>query len=290
MKELLADIKQCNTNQELESLVKECIEYYTNEASKFNIECNTIGTDVGINPRNYSNDEYDYGLNIWCGYIPKNTRIVYGVYGFSNNRSSNHGQYYYLDDESYIKDKDIEDNYDFILYVNKFIRKYLENNINKLEREDIHKLIYKNEEDFYEPIKEHSILDFKNNGAGECTEYSALAENIFSIFGFDIYYMMDTNHAYNLLIEDYKVSILDYANWVSCYDINYNQISKLPYYVEIPEFDDKLFDRLREEEEKIILPDYYFLAINDNLLEINNGYTREYGVEGIKLDKNPIIR
>lgn len=297
MKELLSQIKECKTDEELEELAKVYIKFYTEEAGKYNIDCNTIGTDVGINPRNYTNEEYDYGLNIWCGYIPKNTRIVYAVYGYSNYRSSNGGQYYYLDDESYIldffkyiKDKDIDDNYDFILCVNKFLKQYLVRDINKVDREEMFKLICKNEEDYYEPIKEHSILDFKNNGAAECSEYSAITENIFSIFGFDIYYMMDRTHAYNLLIEEGKVSILDYANWVCCFDINYKYLGRLPYYVEIPEFDDELFDNIKNFKERIKLPDYYFLVMNDDLIEVRNGEERDYGIDGMIKEETKILK
>ncbi len=297
MKELLSQIKECKTDEELEELAKVHIEFCTEEAGKYNIECDTIGTDVGINPRNYSDDEYDYGLNIWNGYIPKNTRIVYGVYGYSDYRSANQGCYYYLDDESYIydfikyiKDKNIEDTYDFILNVNKFLKQYLDKIINAKDREEIHKLLYKNELDFYEPVNEHSIKDFKNTGAGKCTEYTAIAENIFSLFDFDIYYMMDVEHAYNLLRDNDKTYILDFANWVPCYDINYKYIGRLPYFVEIPDFSDEYFEEVKYGNERIELPDYYFLAMNDDLIEVRNGDTREYGVDAVELDKNAIIK
>ena len=296
MKELLEAINNYN-EEETKLLIDDCINFYTKAASDINIECDTIGTDVGINPRNYSNDEYDYGLNIWRGYIPKNTRIVYGVYGYPDYKSANHGCYYYLDDESYIydfikyiKDRDIEDTYDFIISVNKFLKLYLDKAVNSKTREEIHKLLYKDELDFYEPVNEHSIKDFKNTGAGQCTEYTALAENIFSIFDFDIYYMMDVEHAYNLLIDNDKTYILDFANWVPCYDINLKYLGRLPYFVEIPDFTDELFDKVKHGSERIELPDYYFLAMNDDLIEVRNGDTREYGVDAVELDKNAIIK
>ena len=296
MKELLEDINNCATIKEIELLAKQYIDYYTDEASKYNIECDTIGTDVGINPNNYSgNTKYDYSLNIWSGYIPKNTRIVYGTYGLEDGISYNKGNYYYLDDESYIieffkyiKGKEIDTVYDLILHVFKFLKKYLEKYVNYSNRDILHQLIYKNDREFFKPIKEHSIRDFINNGSAECTEYGAMAENIMSLFNLDVYYLLDVDHAYNLIIEDDKASILDFSKWVSCYDINYKFIGRVPYYVEIEDFTDDYFFEVLYDDKKFIVPDYYCLIIDDKLIEVKKNNYRKYGIEGKKEKSNKI--
>ena len=287
MKELLECINKCNNEEELNNLANNYIDYYTEESKNNNIDSDTLGIYLDVNSYIINSDNFE-GLYVWNGYIPKNTRIVYGeeLYG---KRGSNIGCYYYLDDESYIleffkyiKNKEVLDTYDLILYVNKFLRNYLDKSINPSDRDDIHRVLIKNNETYYEPIKKHSIKDFIGNGSAKCSEYAALTENIFSIFGFDMYYLMDEEHVYNILIDNEKHYLLDYVDWVSCYDTNYKLLAKLPYYVEIKDFSYEFFEKVIYGDEKFILPDYYIIGMNDDLVEIKKDSKRIYGIDGIR--------
>ena len=180
--------------------------------------------------------------------------------------------------------------------VNHFLRKYLIKYVNPRIRDEIHQLLYKNDGTyFYRPTKEHSIKDLVKNGAAQCTEFGAIAQNIFSLFDYDIYYLLDLEHAYNMLVEEDKVCILDFANGVECYDINLNPLGIIPYYAEIEDFDEDYFQEVINNTKKFILPDYYCIAINDDLYEMQYEENREYGIDGeeveeieeiIKLSKN----
>ena len=91
------------------------------------------------------------------------------------------------------------------------------------DRMEMHKLLFKNEYQFFEPQREHSIKDFYKTGSARCTEYAVIANNLLSVLKIPISYFMDKDHAYNVLFvekeEDiYDSYILDYSFCVTMKD------------------------------------------------------------------------
>ena len=112
------------SNEELERVVKIRINQLERKSKKENGNIDIIGYDIGYNPEIY--DIKKPGklppvrtIYIYDGYVPKNTRYVYGITPeVFNNSYSNVGCYYYVDDDSYIldfckyvRDKDVQNEY-----------------------------------------------------------------------------------------------------------------------------------------------------------------------------------
>ncbi len=299
-KELIDLIKNTESDEEIKEIIDEVIDECIEALKEVNIDTrvmNTLGVLSEINKNRIYMDEYDEnGIEfdmqaVWTGFIPNTTKIIYGVYIDKNRDVSNKGQYYYLNDNSYlyefskyIKDKEIETEEDLISYVYDFLEEYLGNFINPKARQDIHKLLYMNDDYYFKPTKEHSNKDFVGTGGAMCTEYSTLAQNILTIYGFDMMYMMDDKHAYNLISIRDKVHILDLSMNVVVLDLDGKVIGDLPFLEEIEDFDSDYLNRVVYGDDKFIVNEYYDLYMNDKLLKVTVKDTREYGIWGTRPD------
>ncbi len=303
-------IKKCSNDEELRDLVDSCIEVYTKLAYKENNFSTYIGTKLDINPVNshiddklFEFDKYYEAVNVWLGYVPLGMKIVYGRYYNEKYKTSSHkGSYYYLDDDSYIfdffkylKKQDISDEYDLIVCVDCFLKRMFDKPIDAKEREDINKLIYRDEDYFYRPCKEHSIKDFYNNGSAMCSEISIVAENLISVLGLEIISMQDKGHAYNIYVSHSKegngIYILDFADWVGCYNFKFELINTFPFFKKIENCTSKDIDEIVNEGRRITMNDYYLYFINNETYEITTKKTRSYGVDfAIEEEKSLILK
>lgn len=299
-KELIDLIKNTDNDEEIKEIIDEVIDECLEALKEIDIDTsvkNTLGVLSEINKNRIYKDESDHNSiefdmqAVWMGFIPNTTRVIYGVYIDKNRDVSNRGQYYYINDNEYlyefskyIKDKDIDTDTDFILFVYEFLEEYLGNKFNPKDRHEIHKLIYKNDTDYYKPSKEHSNKDFIGTGGAMCTEYASLAQNILTVYGFDMMYMMDERHAYNLINIEDKVHLLDLSMNVAIVDINGNVVGDLPYLEEIEDYDNEYLNRVVYGEEKFILNEYYDLYMNGKLFKYVLDDTREYGIWGTRPD------
>ena len=193
-------IKKTKSDRGLYLIAKLAIKRACRISKKNNELTDFIGIGANINPSRDGNGETFMLYDTYHGYIPLGTKIIYGAFfNFENHTYANHGYYYYLDDESYIVDffkylrtRKVENEYDILVAVKEFLAIYFEKNIDGISRDELHQLIYKSDGTFFHPVKEHSIKDFKGNGSALCSEYSAIAENILSVLGFDMMYLMDS--------------------------------------------------------------------------------------------------
>ena len=202
-------------NINIDKRIKKCEKL----AKENNFNVDFLGVNSCINPINVYNKEdkeyvYIEGCSFWIGYILNNIKITYSYLIDKNFNLSNQGYYYYINNndylyefKEYIKDKNINSDIDFIYYVYSFIRNYFYSLTNYIDRDNLHKLIIKNNNTYYNPIKEHSLSDFKNNNSAKCSEYSAILQNILSIYDYETIFLAGTlnkeGHAYNIAILDY---------------------------------------------------------------------------------------
>jgi len=271
------------------------------KAKDLNNDSDYIGFKLDYNPTDYHLNEKEVKINldiknIHTGYIPKDTKIVYGILYDPRGLICNDGKYYYVDDDSYIydfcryiKDKDVKDEYHLFDYLLKFIRKYYGIIRNTNDRENMHQMICKKEMVYLEPVNIHKLSDFYKKGNAVCTEISLMAENILSVFGFNTYYVVgnirlgdkEEYHAYNLINYIEKESneerngIIDFASFTDVFDVNYNKIGEKPYIVFFDKIDKEFLDKLILDEESITYEDYDFLAL-DSLIEMKYNRDREY--------------
>ena len=307
--EVIDRIKNCKNDQELYYLTKRLIKDALKETRKNNKYFGLLGDKLEVNPTEYylnqkelSNLRTLYSVNIWNGYIPLNTKIVYGIIYNNNNKGfSCGGYYYYLDDESYvydfikyIKKYEIEDELDVISVVNFFVNDYFGKRINPKSRSEMHSLLLKDNNLFFEPTIKHSIKDFYHNGSGQCTEYATIANNLFSVLGIPISCFLDRSHAYNVLFiengEEYDSYILDYSDCVFVYDEKLRCTGRFPFFKKIENGNKEFIERVVNDGEKIELEDYNMLKINDTFYETKTGKNRIYGVgDEIKEEKKLIL-
>ena len=249
-----------------------------------------IGTGADINfttrfdGQNYS--IYDH----FQGYIPKGMKIVYGTFfDFINKTYANLGCYYYLDDESYIVDffrflrnQDINDDYDIFIAIGNFLNDYFNNGCDAITRKELHSLFLNIDGSLFPPIKEHSITDFYGNGSALCSEYSALAQNILSVLGYNVIYMLNKTHAYNVVVfesqNEYRALIIDFLVGVRVFDHNFKCTKVYPFIQEIPNLSYEMLDEFINFGRKIILQDYFLQEINGFCFKHFTDQIREYSL------------
>ena len=287
-----------------DAYIKKIIDHYINKAQKesqdMNFNGDTIGFESDINKSFQEitdlNEVCELTISnnpIWFGFIPKDKKIVYS-FEIVNNISTNSGYYYYMNDYSYlyefakyIKDKEISDDVNFISHVHNFIHKYFSSFSRSIDRERLHHLIYDTNGKFHKPVKEHNISDFKGNGSAMCSEYSALVQNILSVFGYQTAYIHgeidnDTEknccHAYNLAVIDNSYTIIDSSIPMNCYDVNNNK-SKFPFVFCMYDFDENNLEQFLSGDVEIELDDLDAYTINNNYYTFSNNKKRVYRAE-----------
>lgn len=331
--EVVDRIHRCKNDEQLYWLTKKLIKEAISETKGLNGYRGLIGTMSEINRKECDFDpekkeRYSFSVPFWNGYIPLGTKIVYGIAcGKKITFDSNCGYYYYVDDESYVydfikyvKDWDIEDNFDLVSLINGYSRKLFDNIFNPINRMQMHKLLLKEDYVFYEPIKEHSIKDFYGTGSAQCTEYALIANNLLSIFKVPVYYCMDESHAFNIVFDEneenqYEGYILDYSNCAFAYDELSNYVGRYPFYEKIDtkkrkyiilpdgsseEIDFNKTDEEIEEEEnffedfvnngkRVYVDDFFVVIINGHMFKAIKDRIRDYGVECNKDENKKVL-
>ena len=286
--EMLQMIRETKSDQELDKLISNKIGY----ENYFNTKGETLGIDTDLNPKRSiydgsDDDLYDDSILEWDGYIPFGTKIVYNTWYYNQeNLSFNGGGYYYLDDESYIKefiyfikDKDIPDIESLIGYVYTYLRNKLEKVMGKKDRMDIHRPIYKDEDNFFEPINQHSIKDFYNNGSALCSEYGVMGQNILSFLDMKPKIIITGSHAFQLIKIDEDYYALDFSKVVAVLDSNLNLIDKIPYFNKIGPLSEEWFDRFFNGEEEIKLKEYYIQILGNSYFKMQTNMDRIYKLD-----------
>lgn len=301
-------IHNCKNDEELYYLTKKLIKEALKETRHNNKYYGLLGDKIEINPTEYDIIEKKikkyrtiFSINIWNGYIPKNTKIVYGIILNNLNRGySSGGYYYYLDDEKYvydfvkyIKQFNVEDELDVISVVNDFFIEYFARMIEPKKRSEMHNLILKNENIYFKPTREHSIKDFYHNGSAQCTEYATITNNLFSILKIPVSCFFDSGHAYNVMFiendEEFDSYVLDYSDCVSIYDEKLECIGRFPFFKKIENGNKEFINKVVNENEKIELEDYNMLKINNRYYETKLGKNRIYGVGCDKIEEKKLI-
>lgn len=290
------------SSEELDSIVHERIKYLE---EFYDTEIDNIGFQIDYNPSNYRlsdlGNSYDYGiLCAYRGYIPKNTKITYGITNnVTNGLVHNDGCYYYLDDDSYILDfckfirkADVLDEYDFFDYLLLFMEKYF-GYIEDINRNDMFKLIYKENGLLYDPIHDHKFSDFKKKGNALCSEYAVFAQNVLSLFGFDMYMILgaqrktgttDNSHAFNLVtFEDKKTNLLiDFCNSSIVFNIGLEKLCRSPFIGYIDCIDESFIDELVNSDTHLVFDDCNYMLFSDNIFKVGNGKVRDYYIDVVK--------
>jgi hypothetical protein len=307
--DIYKQILECETDEDLKILAEEAINYFTDEALDENNCSGLIGSKLEVNPTDYHltekdfiGDKYCYCVNVWNGYIPKGMKRVYGLYLYRDTRlSSNKGCYYYVDDDTYVfdfykflKTRKITDEFDLILAAYEFTGRYFDGTFNVIDRETIFKTLYKDDKLLHKPAREHYLSMLKNKGGAMCSERALLAENLLSVLGFEMIYMMDRTHTYNFFVfhngEETEIYIMDFAKYVEVYNQNFDLVGTSPFLRKVENCSNEMLDRVVNNGERIELQGYFLYTINNETYEMVTDEIRTYGIDyGFDEEKKLIL-
>lgn len=304
------------SDEELKEMVSRRIKYLECKAKRENPGFNELGYHVSENPQQFNVNHTENGANFevelrcfYNNYIPKGSKMVYGLYYNMVGMAGNTGSYYYIDDDSYIldfcrfvKDKEIEDEFELFDYMLEFIRDYF-GYIKEIDRSEMFQLICKDEMNYFPSQKKHSITDFKGKGNALCSEYAVMAQNLMRFFGFESYLMIGhekvgdskpESHAFNLINFKHssekknKSAVIDFSNFVKVFDMNYQKIGEMPFIGYIDQLDQEYAEKLINQEEHMVFEDYSYYIIGDTLAKIGYDRTRDYYIDRQILPENEI--
>ena len=202
--DLLQRINECD-EIEIDSIIKEEIEKAQSNA--FQVD------KLGFL-------DYSKSNNIFKGFIPLNTRIKYSNFNMEDY-SMNTTDFIY-EFAHFIKEHKIKSKSSLVHNLESFINNYF-GYAGKIKREvifnDIAWQTTTTDEEYFEALKNNKISDLKGKGAAECTERSALAQQILSVFGFESYYCMgcvqingrQEAHCFNVVKRKNDYALLDYS-------------------------------------------------------------------------------
>ncbi len=313
--DFLEYIKTLN-DEELEIAIKDKIDFLEEISYDLNEGTDTIGYEIGYNPSIYdliNNSKYTEMIvtNIYKGYIKRGMRLVYGRAEDYYGVNSNNGRYYYIDDDNYILDfckyikgKEVAAEFDLFRNIFSFMKDYFKYSYDNISREDMFKMIYSSNILCYPPINEHGFSWFKGKGNARCSERSLVAENILSIFGFESYMVIgrefdsdevETPHAFNFIKYKEKdtneelSALIDFSLYSSVFDINGEEVEKVPYIGFLNRLDDRLFEEMLYEDLHLGFEECEYLRINNNdMLLITPKKHREYYIDGVGLDDSKV--
>ena len=299
------------TDEEIEKHLSYEIYGLENRSKMNNTDNNILGYDLSYNPTDYGllekEEKEELCFQFRCfygGYVPKGMKVVYGVSTDRSGIVANDGMYYIIDDDSYIyefckyiRDMNINSEGDLFECILWFLKKYF-GLFKGRSRDEMFQMILKNNKVFHDPINEHKLSDFKNKGNAMCSEYTIMANNILSIFGFDSYVIMGQEkdnrgmggHAFNFVSytnEKYeRVNVLiDFSNGVNIYDINFKKVGISPYILELDELNNDFVDDFINNEKHIVAKDYSIMVIGDTIFELSLDRIRDYFIKTVFEEK-----
>ena len=267
--DLLKEINECK-----ESELEEMIENLIFELNKKSTKVEKLGFLNSFNC-----------ITVFKGFIPFNTRIKYsnlGIEDYSMNTTD-----FFYEFAEYVKKNKIKTKFELIKAVESFAIKYFGYPSNKTTREEIFEDKAWNstttDEEYFEALEKNTIGDLKGLGAAECTEFSALAEQLLSLFGTETYYLVgkvthndkEEEHAFNAVKRKNDYAILDYSIPCPIYNDKEEIVGYVPF---IGILSDKEFEDFIQNKEPKEFNEFYYA--NGKYVQIYD--TRHYQVSNEK--------
>ncbi len=286
------------SDEELKLEISNYIDILEKDSKKIN-KSDFFGFNISTNSMNGSIDNSTIQFDMKCmydGYIPKDTKVIYGFSIDQRKLLSNRGMYYKVDDDGYIydfckyiKDKDVCNEEDLFEYVLIFLMKYF--GVFKLsERDDMFKVILKDDRTYHDSVREHKLSDFKGKGNALCSEYSIMANNILNVFGIyscvlfgqlEITDKGKDGHAFNLVsfvdsdTKERVNALVDFSNGVNVYDFSYNKRGVSPYIIYLDSIEDAVNGFICDDIH-INGKEYDYMVIGRTLLQMYTDRDRDY--------------
>lgn len=203
--DLLEMVINCNSDEEIDKIIKEIIE----EVDKNSIKVFQLGfLDDGKT------------INVFKGFIPLNTRIKY--MNFAMETYSMQTTDYFYEFAHFLRKYKINNRGVLIQCLESFINSYFGLS-SKNSRESIFNdrawQNSKTDEEYFAALESNKIGDLKGMNAALCTERSAVAQELLSLFGMESYYCMGSinindkieAHCFNIVKRKNDYALLDYS-------------------------------------------------------------------------------
>ena len=151
-------------------------------------------------------------------------------------------------------------------------------------------LVYVNNNGSVNNVLTSAVSNISANG-GTMMQYGLImANNILSVFGFDSYVIIGyekaettgiEGHAFNFISytnDKYERvnALVDFANSVSVFDINFNKLGNSPYIIYLDKLDNEFVNNFINNEVHLINNDYYYVVMGNTLLQLISERNRDY--------------
>lgn len=210
---LLQEILECE-EENVDSVISEAIELANKNAKTVE--------KLGFLGNGKSNSTF-------YGFIPLDTRIKYASFNMEDySMQSTDFMYEFA---HFIRTYNLKNKGALVHNLEFFINKYF-GYPSKIKREaifnDIAWQTTETDEEYFRALENNKIGHLKGTGAAQCTEKSALAQQILSLFGTETYYCMgcidfgdiQEAHCFNIVKRKNDYAILDYSIPIPSYDEN----------------------------------------------------------------------
>ena len=226
------------------------------------------------------------------GFIHPNTRIKYSnraAYSYSMKTTD-----YIYDFARYVKKININDRSSLVKYIEKYINSYFGIISDGIDRRDTYfnQMAFDTtttDEELFEKIANLEIGDLKGKNVAMCTEKAAMAQNLLSLFGFEVYYCMgcvnnngkEEAHCFNIARAKDTYRLLDYSIPVTVFS-NSNAVDYAPFQgdIELNEIEDVLLNGINKE-----FFSYEYIKTPHGIKKMETGEIRIYNVGSMRLEQ-----
>lgn len=231
------------------------------------------------------------------GFISPESRIKYS--NASMNLYSMKTKDYIYDFVKYVKKNKINNKSTLVKIVEKFINSYfgISNGIDMRDAyfDQIAFQTTTTDDEYFEKLYNLEIGDLKGKNIAMCTEKAALAQNLLSLFGFEVYYCMgcinnngkEEPHCFNIARAKDNFILLDYSLPVSVFE-NGSTVDYAPFQgiISLDELEDVLLNGINKE-----FPSYEYIKTLQGIKKVYTNELRTYNVGNMtfeKINKNRI--
>lgn len=225
------------------------------------------------------------------GFISPESRIKYS--NFSMNMYSMKTTDYIYDFAKYVKKNNINNRGTLVKYVENFINSYFGiSNGTDMRDTYFDQIAFQTtttDDEYFEKLENLEIGDLKGKNVAMCTERAALAQNLLSLFGFDVYYCMgcvsnngkEESHCFNIARAKDTFMLLDYSIPVPVFE-NGRAIDYAPFQgsIGLDELEDVLVNGFNKD-----FPSYEFIKTPQGIKKVATGESRTYNVGNMTFEQ-----
>lgn len=218
------------------------------------------------------------------GFISPDSRIKYS--NFSMNTYSMKTTDYIYDFAKYVKKCNVRNKGTLVKVVENFINNYF-GITNGADMRDTYfdQIAFQTtttDDEYFAKLENLEIGDLKGKNVAMCTERSAVAQNLLSLFGFDVYYCMgcvsnngkEESHCFNVARAKDTFMLLDYSIPVPVFE-NGRAVDYAPFQgsIELNELEDILINGINKG-----FPSYEYIKTPEGIKRVATGEERIYTV------------